>query len=166
MRVQEKIKIERNLSIVFVDWYFFFSFRIEIKRSIVMIGLQSVTRYSRTTEARRETRDLFYIDPWQLTDRQFIGYLRHKAVNRRRSWTVPLVEEVLAQTAGITRETAINFLRIYGTPTGLARDSFWRTLLPSRSRDFPIENSKNDNLFFFKILEDENSNPNFPIRKI
>ena len=158
MHVQEKIKIKRNL-------IFFFSFRIEIKRSIVLIGSQSVTGYWRTMKARERVIS-FYIDPWQLTDRQFIGYLRHKVVNRWRSWTVPLVEEVLAQTAGITRETAINFLRIYGTPTGLARDGLWRTLLPSRSRDFPIENSKNDNLFFFKILEDKNSNPNFPFRKI
>lgn len=76
----------------------------------------------------------FYIGTGQLTDRQFIGYLRHKAVNRWRSWTVPVVEQVLAQTAGITRETAINFLRIYGTPTGLARDASGERC----SRDVPV----------------------------
>lgn len=90
--------------------------------------------YSRRTEARREARNLVL---HQLTDRRFIGYLRYKAVNRWRSWTVPLVEEVLAQTAGITRETAINFLRIYGTPTGLARGASGERC----PRDFPIENS-------------------------
>lgn len=100
----------------------------------------------------------FYIGTGQLTDRQFIGYLRHKAVNRWRSWTVPVVEQVLAQTAGITRETAINFLRIYGTPTRLARDASGERC----SRDVPVISRLREfvssGMIFFKILEDENSN--------
>lgn len=108
--------------------------------------------YSRRTEARREARNLVL---HQLTDRQFIGYLRYKAVNRWRSWTVPLVEEVLAQTAGITRETAINFLRIYGTPTGLARGASGERC----PRDFPIENSDPRETRWFFSKFSKNSTP-------